>query len=72
MTRPALSEMPELVLLRIIDFLIPEDTTKLSMTCRRLKELLPAFLVMRGPDISSLGIGTGMGTLETYFNGPRL
>ena len=72
MARPAFSEMPDLVLLRIADFLTPEDTTKLSMTCRRLKELLPTFLVMRGPDISSRGRGTGMGTLETYFNGPKL
>ena len=67
-----LSDMPDLVLLRIVDFLGPEDTTKLGMTCRRLEDLLPKFLVMRGPDFSVPGKGVHLEHVELYFNGPRL
>ena len=62
--------MPALVLLTIADFLEPEDTTRLRMTCRRLYDLLPTFLVMRGKDFSRVGTGTGWGDVEAYFDGP--
>ena len=66
------SELPELVLLRVADFLTEEDTTRLRMTCRRFHSLLPSFLVMRGPDFSLDGSGTGWGDMEPYFDGTRL
>ena len=66
------SELPDLVLLRLADFLKEEDTTRLGMTCRRLRDLLPRFLVMRGEDFSVPGSGTWWGDLELYFDGPRL
>lgn len=68
----SLCEMPDLVLLRVADFLVAEDTARLSMTCRRLRDLLPRFLVIRGKDFSAGGSGTGWGDVEPYFDGPRL
>ena len=74
MARPVLSlcELPDLVLLRVADFLEAEDTARLSMTCRRLRDLLPRFLVIRGKDFSVLGSRTGDLEVEPYFDGPRL
>ena len=59
--QPFLDEMPDLVVLEIAKFLGPEETTKLSMTCRRLYDTLPKFLVMKGKDFSIDGTGTGYG-----------
>lgn len=70
--QPFLDEMPDLVVLEIAKFLGPEETTKLSMTCRRLYDTLPKFLVMKGKDFSIDGTGTGYGDVELYFNGPLL
>ena len=68
-----LSAFPELVLLRIADYLTEEDVTRLRQTCRRLHGLLPAFLVMAGPDFKGVpGSGTGWGDVEPYFDGPSL
>ena len=67
-----LSELPDLVLLKVADFLTEEETARLGMTCRRLHALLPKFLVMRGKDFSARGSGTGWGNVELYFDGPRL
>ena len=50
-----MDSLPEVVLLRISEFLAPEDSARLSQTCRRLYELLPRFLVMRGEDFSVRG-----------------
>ena len=74
MAQPAafLDEMPDLVVLEIAKFLGPEETTKLSMTCRRLYNTLPKFLVMKGKDFSIHGTGTGYGDVELYFDGPLL
>lgn len=67
-----LTDMPDLVVLTIVEFMGPEDTAKLSMTCRRLYNLLPKFLVMKGADFSIRGTGTGWGDVEPYFDGPVL
>ena len=67
-----LTDMPDLVVLTIVEFMGPEDTAKLSMTCRRLYDLLPKFLVMKGADFSIRGTGTGWGGVEPYFDGPVL
>ena len=74
MSSPALSlsDLPDLVLLRLAEFLKEEDTVRLGMTCRRLRHLLPKFLVMRGNDFSVGGSGTGWGDVEPYFDGHRL
>lgn len=70
--QPLLAEMPDLVLLEIAKYLGPEETTRLSMTCRRLYDILPKFLVMKGEDFSIVGTGTGYGDVELYFDGPLL
>lgn len=70
--QPCLDEMPDLVVLEIAKFLGPEETTKLSMTCRRLYNTLPKCLVMKGKDFSINGTGTGYGDVEPYFDGPLL
>lgn len=73
MAQLVFTELPDLVLLTIVDFLPPEDTARLSMTCRRLYDLLPEFLVMVGKDFSKYrGSGTGWGDITTYFEGPAL
>ena len=72
MAQPVFAELPDLVLLIIVDFLSPEDTARLGMTCRRLYELLPEFLVLRGEGFTCPGSGTGWGDIETYFEGPVL
>lgn len=72
MAQPVFSDMPHIVVLAIVDFLGPEDTTKLGMTCRRFYELVPKFLVMKGRDFSISGSGTGYGNVEVYFDGPLL
>ena len=72
MSSTGLSELPDLVLFRLADFLKEEDTARLGMTCRRLRDLLPRFLVMRGEDFSVRDSGTGWGVVEPYFDGPRL
>lgn len=72
MSRPAFTGLPDLVLLTIADFLSPEDTARLSMTCGRLYDLLPRFLMMRGDNFTRSGSGTGWGNIETYFEGPVL
>lgn len=72
-----LSDMPDLVLLRLADFLCPEDTSRLAQTCRRFYTTLPSFLVMRGKDFHVVGpsyqesVRNGAPP-EHYFDGPPL
>ena len=72
-----MDSLPEVVLLRISEFLAPEDSARLSQTCRRLYELLPRFLVMRGEDFSVRGPSYEQSVRhgappELYFDGPTL
>ena len=70
-----LMEVDQLVLLRIANFLRPEDVTRLSLTCKYLRALLPRFsaITMKGRDFVNVpGSGTGWGDCERYFDGPRL
>ena len=72
-----LSDMPELVLLRMADYLCPEDTVRLARTCRRFYSILPSFLVMKGKDFHTVGpsyqesVRNGAPP-ELYFDGPPL
>ena len=73
----SLSNMPELVLMRMADYLRPEDTARLASTCRRLHSILPAFLVMKGKEFHADGpsyeesVKNGAPP-ELYFDGPPL
>lgn len=69
-----LSVMPDLVLMRVADFLCPEDTVRLAKTCRRFYSILPSFLVMKGEDFHVLGPGRNAPSRppELYFDGPPL
>ena len=67
-----LAAMPPLVLLRIADFLSPEDTTRLACTCTRLYSLLPKYLVMSGEAFIIYGPSGGHWAPEEYFKGPAL
>ena len=73
----SLANMPELVLMRVADYLCPEDTARLARTCRRFHSILPAFLVMKGRDFDAVGpsyresVKNGVPP-ELYFDGPPL
>ena len=72
-----MDSLPEVVLLRISEFLAPEDSARLSQTCHRLYELLPRFFVMRGEDFSVRGPSYEQSVRhgappELYFDGPTL
>ena len=64
--------MPELVLLRIADYLAPEDIVHLAQTCRRAYSVLPRFLLIRGNDFTVRGPPGGHWAPELYFDGPKL
>ena len=73
----ALAELPEPALLRIADFLSPEDTVQLVRTCSRLYYTLPDFLVMKGEDFEVKGPSYKKSVREgappqLYFDGPSL
>ena len=67
-----ISQLPEVVLLRIAKYLTPDSLCKWSMTCRRLYKVLPHFLVMRGDDFHIYGPSGGHWAPEPYFEGPVL
>lgn len=72
-----LSDIPDLVLLHVADYLSPEDIVKLARTCRRFYSILPSFLVMKGKDFYAVGptyqesVRKGSPP-EHYFDGPPL
>lgn len=68
----SLTHMPALVLLRITDYLQPEDTARLGQTCKRLHSIMPKFLVMTGEDFRIRGPRGGHWAPELYFEGPPL
>ena len=67
-----ITQLPDLVLLRIAKYLTPDSICKWSMTCRRLYTVLPHFLVMRGDDFHIYGPSGGHWAPEPYFEGPVL
>ena len=67
-----LQRLPRNALLNIAKFLYIEDIICLSNTCRRLKRLLPLWLI-RGPDIEDHGPKTWESWIpEIYFETPFL
>ena len=72
-----LSDTPHLVLLHMANYLSPEDTVRLAMTCRRFYSILPSFIVMNGKDFHAVGptyeesVRKGAPP-ELYFDGPPL
>ena len=73
MTKPQeLHKLPRKILLYITKFLYIEDIVCLSNTCRRLKRILPLWLI-RGPDIEDNGLKTWESWIpELYFQTPPL
>lgn len=72
-----LSKVPDLVLLRVADYLCPEDTVRLAKTSSRFYSTLPRFLVMKGENFHEVGpsyqesVRNGSPP-ELYFDGPPL
>ena len=63
-----LQKLPRNILLNIANFLYIEDIVCLSNTCRRLKRLLPLWLI-RGPDVNDRGPKTWESWIpEIYFD----
>ena len=67
-----LDGLPGLVLSHLADYLSPEETARLSMTCRRLHDVLPRFMVIRGDNFKIYGPSGGHWAPELYFDGPPL
>jgi hypothetical protein len=67
-----LDRLPGLVLSHLADYLSPEETARLSLTCRHLHDVLPRFTVMRGGDFEIYGPSGGHWAPEQYFDGPPL
>ena len=67
-----LDRLPDLVLSHLADYLSPEETARLSLTCRHLHDVLPRFTVMRGDDFEIYGPSRGHWAPEPYFDGPPL
>ena len=67
-----LDGLPDLVLSRLADYLSPEETARLSLTCRHLHDVLPRFTVIRGKDFTIYGPRGGHWAPELYFDGPPL
>lgn len=68
----SLAHLPALVVLRITDYLQPEETARLGQTCKRLHSIVPKFLVMTGGDFQIDGPRGGHWAPELYFEGPPL
>ena len=65
--------LSEPVLLHIANFISREDIVHLSMTCQRLKNVLPTFSLIRGPDLNERGPPSGGSFIPSiYFDGPGL
>ena len=69
---PNIVQLPHLALLRIAEFLAPEDTVRLAQTCTHLHDVLPRFLIMFGEDFHIYGPSGGHWAPEPYFDGPVL
>ena len=67
-----LDDLPELVLRRIANFLPCEDIIHLSMTCQHLKNVLPTFSLLRGPDLHEHGWYSPHWNPLVYFDTPPL
>ena len=65
-------QLPEEVLLCIADFVQLEDVTRLSMTCRRFRTILPSYLIIKGHDLHESGPDAGNKESTHYFDGPKL
>ena len=67
-----LDTLPALVLSHLANYLSPEETARLSLTCKHLHDILPRFTVMRGDDFEIYGPSGGHWAPEPYFDGPPL
>ncbi|CAB4006123.1 LRR-GTPase of the ROCO family [Paramuricea clavata] len=64
--------LPDLVLLKIAEYLSPAECVRLSLTCKRFLGLLPQYVRFLGEDFKITGPHTGHWTPEFYFDGPDL
>ena len=70
--KEGLNHLPEEILRHIASFLPYQDVVRLSMTCHRMKLILPTFLLGKGPLVNQLGPNDGHWTPEHYFDTPIL
>ena len=49
-----ITSLPEIVLLKIENFLTPEESQSLGLVCKRLYTLLPRYLVIKGMDFEMI------------------
>ena len=64
--------LPELVLLKIGEYLSYRECINLSMTCRRLRNVLPKFVLIKGEEFKIHGPNGGHWCPEFYFDGPTM
>ena len=67
-----MESLPDLVLLKIAEYLLPEDCVNLSLTCKRFHGILPKFVHFEGKDFKIKGPSAGHWAPSTYFDGPKL
>ena len=67
-----MDNLPELVLLQIVEYLSPEECVRLSRTCKRFYRILPKFVRISGEDFTLRGPSGGHWEPKPYFEGPVL
>ena len=67
-----MEDLPDVVLLKIAEYLSPEICARLSMTCKRFHKILPKYVCFRGDDFKISGPFDGHWAPESYFDGPKL
>jgi hypothetical protein len=65
-----MENLPELVLLKIAEYLSPKECVQLSMTCKRFYKVLPQFVCFHGDNFEVSG--PFRGHWAPYFDGPKL
>ena len=64
--------LPDLVLLKIAEYLSPAECVRLSLTCKRFRGLLPQYVRFLGEDFDIDGPYSPHWAPEFYFDGPDL
>jgi len=68
-----LEQVPDLVLLCIVNHLPDEDARHLSLTCQRFRKILPNYPhIINGPDVNESGPYDGHFVPTKYFQSPVL
>ena len=67
-----MEDLPDLVLLKIAEYLSPKQCAWLSMTCKRFHQVLPKYVSFGGEDFKISGPFEGHWAPESYFDSPEL